>query len=65
MMDLTTEQVRVMAQALGLDIPAADLNNVTLRLSAVLTAMAGIERELGTEMDKNEPIPPVYPHEDQ
>lgn len=63
-MDLTTEQVRVMAQALRLDIPAADLNNVTLRLSAVLTAMEGIERELGTEMDKTEPIPPVYRHEE-
>lgn len=61
-MDLTTEQVRVMAQALGLDIPAADINSVTLRLSAMLTAMEGIERELGSEMDKTEPIPPVYPH---
>lgn len=65
MMDLTTEQVRVMAQALGLDIPAADINNVTLRLSAMLTAMEVIERELGPEMDRTEPIPPVHPHEDQ
>lgn len=64
MMDLTIEQVRVMAQALGLDIPAADLNNVTLWLTAMLTAMEGIERELGTEMDKTEPIPPVYPHDE-
>lgn len=64
-MDLTIEQVRVMAQALGLDIPAADINNVTLRLTAMLTAMEGIERELGTEMDTTEPIPPVYPHEER
>lgn len=65
MMDLTSEQVRVMAQALGLDVPAADLNNVTLRLTAMLTAMEGIERELGTKMDETEPIPPVYPHEER
>jgi hypothetical protein len=64
-MEMTTEQVRVMAQALGLDIPAADLNNVTLRLTALLTAMEGMERELSTEMDKTEPIPPVYQHEEQ
>ena len=64
-MELTTGQVQVMAQALGLNIPAADLNNVTLRLTAMLTAMEGIERELGHEMDGTEPIPPVYPLEER
>jgi hypothetical protein len=53
-----------MADAIGLEIPEADLNNVMLRLSTVLTAMEQIERELGAEMDKTEPIPPVYPHEE-
>jgi hypothetical protein len=63
--ELTREQVRTMADAIRLEIPEADLNNVVLRLSAALTAMEGIERELGAEMDKVEPVPPVYPNDEQ
>jgi len=63
--ELTREQVRAMADAIRLEIPEADLNNVVLRLSAALTAMEGIERELGAEMDKVEPVPPVYPNDEQ
>lgn len=63
-MELTREQIRAMADAIGLEIPEADLNNVMLRLSTVLTAMEQIERELGAEMDKTEPVPPVYPREE-
>lgn len=62
-MDLTREQVLVMARAAGLEIPDSDLNGVTLRLAAALAAMERIERELGPEMDRTEPIPPVYPRE--
>ena len=64
-MELTREQVRAMADTIKLKIPEADLNNVVLRLSAALTAMEGIERELGAEMDKVEPVPPVYPNDEQ
>ena len=63
-MELTREQVRAMARAIGLEIPEADLNNVVLRLGAGLTAMEGVERELGAAMDRTEPVPPVYPRED-
>jgi hypothetical protein len=63
-MQLTTQQLREMARAVSLDIPEADVENVRLRLSALLTAMEEIERELGGEMDRTEPIPPVYPHEE-
>jgi hypothetical protein len=63
-MQLTTRQVREMALALSLDIPDADIENVRLRLSTLLTAMEEIERELGKEMDRTEPVPPVYPHEE-
>ena len=59
-MELSKEQVIAMAKAVSLEIPAADLENVRLRLSALLTEMEAIERELGTEMDKVEPLPPVY-----
>ena len=64
MMELTTEQLRAMAGAIGLDIPEADRENVRLRLSTLLSEMEIIERELGREMDRTEPVPPVYPHEE-
>lgn len=63
-MQLTIQQVREMARAMSLDIPEADVENVRLRLSTLLSAMEEIERELGKEMDRTEPIPPVYPHEE-
>lgn len=61
--EVTLQQLREMARALRLDIPEADSENVRLRLSTLLTAMEEIERELGAEMDRTEPVPPVYPRE--
>jgi hypothetical protein len=61
--ELTAEQVRAMAAAIGLEIPESDLNSVVLRLSSSLTAMEGIERELGEAMNAVEPVPPVFPEE--
>ena len=63
-MQITTQQLREMARAVNLDIPEADVENVRLRLSTLLSAMEAIERELGAEMDRTEPVPPVYPHEE-
>lgn len=62
-MDITIEQARTMAQAIGLDIPDADLPAIALRLSSLLSSMQAIEQELGARMDATEPVPPVYPHE--
>jgi hypothetical protein len=59
-MDFDKDQVVAMARAISLEIPAGDLENVRLRLSALLTEMETIERELGAEMDKVDPLPPVY-----
>ena len=59
-MELTREQIVAMAHAVSLEIPEADLENVRLRLSALLTEMEAIERELGAEMDKVDPVPPVF-----
>ena len=59
-MELTREQVIAMAQAISLEIPEHDIENVRLRLSTLLTEMEAIERELGSEMDKVDPVPPVY-----
>ena len=62
-MDLTPRQIHELARLVGLDIPETDLENIALRLSSLLTEMESIERELGTLMDKTEPIPPVYPRD--
>ncbi|MGQ0750017.1 MAG: hypothetical protein ACT4PS_05725 [Betaproteobacteria bacterium] len=61
--EITLQQLREMARAIRLDIPEADSENVRLRLSTLLTAMEEIEHELGAEMDRTEPVPPVYPRE--
>ncbi len=63
-MKLTRDQIRVLAAAVGLDIPEADLDNVSIRVSALLESMEQIESELGEEMDAVEPVPPVFPRED-
>ena len=62
-MELTCEQLAAMAATIGLNLPAADAENVRLRLPPLLTGMEGIEGGWGAEMDRTEPVPPVYPHE--
>jgi Asp-tRNA(Asn)/Glu-tRNA(Gln) amidotransferase C subunit len=63
-MELTREDIRNLARTIDLDIPEGDLNTVALRLSSLLTLMNRIEEELGDELDKVDPIPPVYPREE-
>ena len=63
-MELAKDQLIAMAQAVGLDIPESDIENVRLRLSTALSQMEEIERVLGAEMDRIDPMPPVYPRED-
>jgi len=63
-MTLTRDQVKVLAAAVNLEIPEQDLDNVTIRVAALLSAMENIEAELGQEMDTVEPLPPVFPRED-
>jgi hypothetical protein len=62
-MEVTREQLTAMAATIGLNLPEADAENVRLRLSTLLTEMEAIERDLGAEMDRTEPVPPVYPDE--
>jgi len=63
-MMLTRDQVQVLAAAVDLEIPEQDLDNVTIRVAALLSAMENIEAELGQDMDAVEPLPPVFPRED-
>jgi len=64
MMELTKKQVLEMAKAVRLEIPDEEIEAVIFRLSGFLTAMEDIERDLGDELMKTDPIPPVYPHEE-
>jgi hypothetical protein len=63
-MKLTRDQVKLLAAAVDLEIPDKDLDNVTIRVSALLAAVEQIEAELGEEMNSVEPVPPVFPRED-
>jgi len=63
-MELSKDDVRNLARTIDLEIPDGDLNTVALRLSGLLSLMNDIEKELGDEMDKVDPIPPVYPREE-
>lgn len=63
-MELTKKQVLEMAKAVRLEIPDEEIEAVIFRLSGFLTAMEDIERDLGDELAKVDPIPPVYPHEE-
>jgi Asp-tRNA(Asn)/Glu-tRNA(Gln) amidotransferase C subunit len=63
-MELGKDDVRNLANIIRLEISEEDLNTVTLRLASLLDLMDGIERELGDEMDRVDPVPPVYPREE-
>jgi len=63
-MEFSIDDIRSLAKMAGLEIPDGDLNTVALRLSSALSLMEEIEEELGEEMDKVDPIPPVYPREE-
>ncbi len=63
-MELSKDDVRNLAKIINLNIPERDLNTVALRLSSLLSLMDQLETELGDEMDKVDPIPPVYPREE-
>jgi hypothetical protein len=62
-MELSKDEIRNLARTAGLDIPDADLNTIAIRLSSLLALMNQLENELGDEMDKVDPVPPVYPRE--
>jgi len=63
-MKLSLDQVKALAATVDLQIPERDLDNVTIRVSALLSAMENIEAELGEAMNAVEPLPPVFPRED-
>ena len=65
MKKMTRDQVKLLAAAVDLEIPEEDLDNVTIRVGALFAMMDAIESDLGAEMDKVEPVPPVVDHRER
>ena len=63
MKSFTREDLLAMARAVDLAIPEDDLDIVRLRVETLFGEMEKIELALGAEMDRLDPVPPVYPHE--
>jgi hypothetical protein len=61
-MKITIDYVRAVAAAQGLTIPEEEMENIRNRLTTWMAAMDEIEAELGEEMSKVDPIPPVREH---
>lgn len=63
-MNVTIDDVEVLARMVGLEVPEQDLPDVAARLSLFLLAIDQLEDELGEELLAFEPVPPVYPREE-
>ena len=63
--EISKEQVRVLCQVQGLEVPDDELVDIATRMSTWLTALDQIEVELGEEMNGVDPIPPLFPAEDR
>jgi hypothetical protein len=63
-MKVTTDTVKVMLEMQGLNVPESELDNITTRLATWLEAMQELELEMGHLLDHEDPIPPVFPHDD-
>ena len=63
-MKFTKDDIRTMARAVNLVVTdESDLDVMAIRLSSLLEVMETIEQEIGDEMNKIDPVPPVYPKE--
>ena len=63
-MKFTKDDIRTMARAVNLVVTdESDLDVMAIRLSSLLEVMETIEQEIGNEMNKIAPFPPVYPKE--
>ena len=63
-MKFTKDDIRTMSRAVNLEVSnESDLDIMAIRLSSLLEVMETIEQEMGEEMNKIDPVPPVYPKE--
>lgn len=62
-MKIEPEHIRSLAQLSGLNVPEEDFLDISLRLSAMLTALEEFETEMASQIDAFEPVPPVYASE--
>ncbi len=64
-MEIDKDQVRVLCEIQGLSVPDDELDDIATRMSTWLAALAQIEAELGDEMNRVDPIPPLFPADDR
>ena len=63
-MQINREQVRLLTQMQGIQVPENELDSIAIRLTTWLSALDEIEKEIGPQINTAEPIPPVYPREE-
>lgn len=63
-MKLGVEQVRAMAAAIGLQVPADELPLVAERLNGIIAGIEAIEQDYGPELDYVDPVPSVVVDEE-
>jgi len=63
-MKVTTETVRALLALQELEVPEAEIDNITTRLTTWLQAMDEVESQMGHLLDDEDPIPPVFPREE-
>jgi hypothetical protein len=63
-MIVSKELVKSLCEMQGLHVPAAEMDNVAIRLSTWMSAMEQIEADMGALIQTVDPIPPVFPKED-
>lgn len=63
-MKVTTDTVRALLAMQQLEVPEAEIDNITTRLATWLQAMDEVEAEMGHLLDQEDPIPPVFPREE-
>lgn len=61
---VTPARVAELAKVVDLSMEPDDIDEVAVRLSALLEDMERIESRLGSRLDQVDPIPPVYPREE-
>lgn len=63
-MKVTTETVRALLALRELEVPEAEIDNITTRLATWLQAMDEVESQMGHLLDGEDPIPPLLPREE-
>ncbi len=62
-MKLSEDEVRSLSRTVGLAIPESDITDLAARINFFFLAVEELERDLGDDLYRHEPVPPVHPRE--